>query len=226
MNILFVGNSYTFFSKMPTLFEWLAKDNGKDVTVYSVTAGGRRLEQYQTEDDPATIELKTLLANHSFDVCFLQEQSLLPVTDKGEFFKGITIVTDLIGQNIPRKFLYETWGRKEGSTELADLGLTNQSMTKALALAYREAAETFGFTVSHVGENFYTVHHDHPDLELYCEDFSHPSHVGSCLAALTHYYSLFGELPQKIDALTLSQEDFALLSAAIVTPKETLACGE
>ena len=41
LNILFIGNSYTYFSDLPTLFSSLCAANGQDVRVDSVTCGGR-----------------------------------------------------------------------------------------------------------------------------------------------------------------------------------------
>ena len=41
MNILFIGNSYTYFSDLHDLFSSLCAANGQDVRVDSVTCGGR-----------------------------------------------------------------------------------------------------------------------------------------------------------------------------------------
>ena len=41
MNILFIGNSYTYYNDMPAIFQALARDNGKDVNTYAVTKGAR-----------------------------------------------------------------------------------------------------------------------------------------------------------------------------------------
>ena len=43
MNILFIGNSYTYVHNVPELFEKLAKENEKNITVDSVTKGARKL---------------------------------------------------------------------------------------------------------------------------------------------------------------------------------------
>ena len=41
MNILFIGNSYTYFSDLPVLFSSLCAANGHKVRVDSVICGGR-----------------------------------------------------------------------------------------------------------------------------------------------------------------------------------------
>lgn len=40
MKVLFVGNSHTYYNDMPRIFASLARDNGHDVQVESVTKGG------------------------------------------------------------------------------------------------------------------------------------------------------------------------------------------
>ena len=42
MNILFIGNSYTYYNNMPKMLEALAKENGKKLCVNAVTKGGRK----------------------------------------------------------------------------------------------------------------------------------------------------------------------------------------
>ena len=42
MKLLFIGNSYTYFNEMPEQLEALMRENGFDVTVHSVTKGGRK----------------------------------------------------------------------------------------------------------------------------------------------------------------------------------------
>ena len=53
-SILFIGNSMTYYHDMPTaIFEKMAASAGFDVTVRSVTAGGRFLWEHLSLDDEA-----------------------------------------------------------------------------------------------------------------------------------------------------------------------------
>ena len=45
MNVLLIGNSYTSRNDLANLLETLCRENGKDVTVRSVTQGGRKMIQ-------------------------------------------------------------------------------------------------------------------------------------------------------------------------------------
>ena len=112
MNVLFIGNSYTYYNDMPKLFERLAVRNDKNITVHSITKGGRKLSSYADNEDPITIALDTLLSEQKFDICFVQEQSLLPATDFDHFVEGLDRVISKVRGNADRFILYATWGRK------------------------------------------------------------------------------------------------------------------
>lgn len=61
MNILFIGNSYTFYNNMPLLFEKLCMENGHDVVVNSVTHNGHKLYEFVDNNDQYTKQLDTLI---------------------------------------------------------------------------------------------------------------------------------------------------------------------
>ncbi len=215
MNVLFIGNSYTFYNDMPTLFERLVNSNQKKADVRSVTQGGRRLISYADDNDPVTITLDTLLTEQKFDICFIQEQSLLPALDYNEFISGLDCVVSKLKDRVDRLILYATWGRNSGSAELKEHGWTTESMAHLLADAYQNAAKQYGADVSPVGNTFLYVTQNHPDINLYDEDHSHPSYPGSCLVALTHYSAVFGNFPDHTDALSLSDSEISAFRAAV-----------
>lgn len=215
MNILFIGNSYTYFNNMPLVFELIAHGNQKEVCVKSITQGGARLERYADAADPLTVTLEALLADQKFDVCFIQEQSLLPAADFERFTDGLGCVVNKLKGHTDHLILYATWGRKIGSEDLSEHNWTPQSMTKLLSDAYQRAAERFGTAVSQVGINFWRITQEYPEINLYNKDLSHPSYQGSCLAALTHYYTLFGEFPSNTAMLSLRDAELAAFKAVI-----------
>ena len=96
MNILFIGNSYTYVHKVPELFESLAKENGKEVTVDSVTKGSRKLYENLDPADEKHGEILALLSQKEYDVLILQEQSYLGITDYQSFEKGVAALNKLI----------------------------------------------------------------------------------------------------------------------------------
>ena len=200
MKILFIGNSYTFFNDMPSILENLARENGEDVTVFSVTKGGRRLFQNLKEGDEWGEKIKALCEEHSFDILILQEQSYLPVVDEEKFIEGASALKNLVGPK--RTILYSTWGRKEGCPLLDELKLTSEEMTDALAKAYGRCAEVIGAEISYVGLTFSKIRKETEDIELYATDLSHPSYDGSVAAALCLYKTALGKMPKSYNSIS------------------------
>ena len=128
------------------------------------------------------------------DVCFLQEHSVVPITDFDRFRDSAAALMALAGPQV-RYILYQTWGRKAGSDFLAERGLTSRTMAQKLFAAYGAAAEQLGAEVSPVGQCFLEIYENHPEIELYDSDLTHPSYEGSCLAAIVHFRTVFGEYP-------------------------------
>ena len=217
MNLLFIGNSYTYFHDLPALFAALADEDGHPVTVHSVTQGGRKLCQFLCADDAYTKQLDAVLAqNAPFDAVVIQEQSLLPYRDYDAFFEGAAHVAKTVRDaGCARIVFYATWGRRPGCPTLDELGWTHDSMTEGLASAYRRAAETLGAEVAFVGYGFREVLRQHPEIGLYDDDGSHPSYAGSCLAAMTVYRTVFGEIPAASDSMKLDAGTAAALIGAV-----------
>lgn len=214
--ILFVGNSYTYFHDLPATFASIAAAEGYDWTVESVTRGGWSFAQYA---DPKNIMHSPLIRKliRPWDAIFLQEQSYRPISDRENFLGGARDVCALMKNKPARLFFYATWGRKDGCPLLDELQMTRLSMTEALHDAYAEAAEQNGGILSDAGNAFaYTMEH-YPQINLYTADLSHPSDQGSYLAALIHYASFTGSLPDAVrfvPANVSAEEAEQLLAAA------------
>ena len=216
MNILFIGNSYTYFHDLPVVFAALANENGKNVTAHSVTRGGRKLCQFKDTEDDCTKELAGVLAdNPPYDAVFLQEQSLLPYRDYEAFFGGAAHVADTVrAAGAKRLLFYVTWGRKPGCPTLEEMGWTHESMTDGLAASYTRAAEALSMECAYVGAAFHKIVENHPEIELYDPDGSHPSYAGTCLASLVMYKAVFGEMPKVTASWKLDDAVKAVLVSA------------
>lgn len=215
MNILFVGNSYTYVNDLELLVQNLCRENGMDVNAYRVTRGGRKLISNMDPEDETTKKLEAALRERHYDVCIIQEQSLLPITDYTTFLAGVTHVMRMAKLQTDKFLLYATWARKEGSPDLETYGWTPESMTGLLLEAYEKAGEALDVPVSPVGASFWKVISRHPELELHHADKTHPSYLGSCLAALTHYHTLFGKFPEHTDSLNLTAELIRIFREAV-----------
>ena len=217
MNILFIGNSYTYVNDVPSLFDKLAKENGKNITVDSVTKGARKLYENLDPADEKYMEITRLISKKEYDVLILQEQSYLGITDYQSFEKGVLGVNTLVSPK--RTVLYATWGRKEGCPLLQTLGLTSEGMCAALENAYKSAAKLINADISPVGRCFNEITKQYGDIDLYSPDLSHQSYIGSCVAAVCHYKTVFGEMPVLHKSLQLETDVYQKISCII---KETV----
>ena len=215
MKILFIGNSYTYFNEMPAIFCALATENGYEVQVDAVTKGGRRLYENLAPEDEYHKKIAALLEQNEYDVLILQEQSFFALVDYAQFANGIKGLIEWVGAK--RNVLYATWGRHEGCPLLEEHGWTTESMTDLLAKAYEKAALECGAEVSPVGRCFARVRALEPSLELYTPDLSHPSHLGSCVAAVMHYRTVFGVLPDACTALKSDSDTVGVIKSAVNT---------
>ncbi len=193
MNILFIGNSYTYYNDMPaSLFLPIAEAEGLSVEVTAVTKGGYDLSRFADPEDEEGKRLRRTVRGRRYDVVVLQDQSCDPIRDEERFLGGVRDLKALLGKQTKRFVLYATWGRKTGSPQLEELGMTSDEMTEALSAAYRKAGALYGMDVAEVGRAFVAYAKAHPDAELYNADLSHPSIVGSAVAAETIFGTVFG----------------------------------
>ena len=214
MKILFIGNSYTYFYDLPQMFEKLCIENGKEVCVHSVTAGGRELHESLNPQDGLHQNIASYLDENKVDVLFMQEQSCLPALNHDLFFQGAEGLHHWIRPK--RTIMYATWGRQNGSPELTEFGWTKEQMTDLLYTSYAQAAEKLGGEVSPVGLCFREINATYPNINVYDPDCSHPSLSGSILATICHYYAVFGELPLTYECLDASAEVIDAMKAVVL----------
>jgi len=196
LTVLFIGNSYTYYNDMPTaIFKKIVNGQGIGAVVLSVTKGGYTLVQFADPSNTYGKQIDSLLAARDIDIIFMQEQSVTPAQIPGKFFDGVRGMKKKLDPEGAKVILYQTWGRKAPNTNLTANGWTTETMAIKLAAAYEAIAEETGYHLSPVGSAFLDVYKNHPSINLYSSDNSHPSAAGSYLAALCHYAALYGTSP-------------------------------
>lgn len=196
--ILFIGNSYTYYNDMPTgYFQRIAQISGYQVCVTAITKGRHSLGQFLDPTDPYGEKVAAALSvPNAYDYVVIQEQSVLPATDREAFYASVREMAARVRAAGAKPVLYATWGRKTGSDTLEQIKMTNTSMTWSVAAAYGKAGETLEIPVAHAGLAFYDVYQNSA-IELYNPDLTHPSQTGSLLAAMTLFMRIFGGEPDK-----------------------------
>lgn len=213
MKILMIGNSGTYCNDMPKILEKLIRENGTEIRVDSVTKGGRQLVQNLDPADEKHREIAELTAENRYDVLILQEHTVYSFLEEERFAFAVAGLMKTV--SAPRTLLYSTAPRKEGHAELAEHGWTSADMAFAVYGAYKRVATQCGAELSPSTMCFYWLSQIHAELNLYAADNAHPSYLGSCVAALTHYQKIFCKLPASHAALRIGEDDYRKIAEAV-----------
>ncbi len=188
LQILFIGNSYTFVNEMPEVFAELAELGDHEVNVTMLAKAGFSLNDHA--QDPET---RKVLDSQSWDYVILQEKSNLPILDKEEMAQGIRQLNELTAAQGTKNILFMPWAYRDGfpAAELEDY----QAMQSLVANAYLAVAADFELSVAPVGIVWQAALERDPQLDLWSSDGSHPSPLGSYLAANVFYALIFSQSP-------------------------------
>ncbi|MBQ8380598.1 MAG: hypothetical protein IJY18_01765 [Clostridia bacterium] len=195
IKVLFLGNSYTSYNDLKNIFAAIADSMGISVEVSSVTKGGWQLYKYQNPADSGGELFYDAIEADDYDYVFLQDRSTQTIDELEKFYEGVRLCGKIAENDGAKVILYQTWGRKEGHAVLDESGYTPETMAYRVAASYEAIAKETGYTNSPAGSAFLDVYKNHPEIDVYNADLSHPSPIGSYLAALCHYATLFGRSP-------------------------------
>ena len=214
--VLFIGNSYTQYNSLHTLVKSIVEGQGMQISTYAITKGAQTLLDYTDPEDADGKKIDAYISANDPDFIFLQEQSRRPASDPALFYDGVRkMAVKLSSEKQAKIVLYQTWSRKDGHSVLAQYGWTYQEMTYRLAASYEAIAAEMGYSLSPAGSAFLDVYVNHPSIELYDSDKTHPSPTGSYLVALCHYATLYGLSPIGVKyTMGLPAETVAVLQAA------------
>lgn len=216
LQVLFVGNSYTYYNDLPGMFVSLAESGGKSVYHDSSTSGGYSLIKHANRRDKIgkqTVD-KISDSHQNWDYVVLQEQSLSPIDTFKKFEKGAQELTNIIvGVNAKPAF-YMTWGRKDGLEELSF-----KDMNSELESAYSKVADQNKGLLIPIGSVWGKVIEENENfgLKLWDKDGSHPSYIGSYLNACIFYATFFNESPVGLwhDQEEISNEDAEIVQKIV-----------
>lgn len=197
--ILFLGNSYTGVNTLPTLVEQVAESLGDTVEVASNMPGGHTFEQHST--NPTSL---ALIDAQPWDFVVLQEQSQRPsfplAQVEVEVFPFATQLVNAIRANdsCTTPVFYMTWGRQDGDQQNCANWppvCTYAGMQALLRERYLQMATDNVAECAAAGAAWSHVRDQHPGINLYAADGSHPSMAGSYLVACTMYATFFRRSP-------------------------------
>lgn len=210
---LFLGNSYVTANNLPLLIKNVASSVGDTLIYNDYSPGGYTFNNHL--NDQVSLNM---MADPQWDYVIIQQQSVMgaavcnepSIIAPNSFEPGnIQSVQDLkisIDQEGAIPMLYMTWGRKNGEPSLcaqfpnAGYYCTYQGMDSMLQQNYMQMGGPNMWykeqlPLAAVAAVWRYVRTNHPDIELYDTDGSHPSMAGSYLAACTFYNMLFRKSP-------------------------------
>ncbi len=220
--VLFIGNSYTAGNNLPQMVYDVAISAGDTVVFDSNTPGGMTFQGHTTN---ATTISKIQSGNWDFVV--LQEQSQRPSFSDAqvqvEVFPYAAILDSIINEYNPcaETMFYMTWGRKNGDASNCAVWppvCTYEGMDSLLYLRYMMMGQMNDAVVSPVGAVWRYLRVNHPEIELYLGDESHPSVEGSYAAAVCFYSCFFRKNPTNVTFnSTVNSGDALIIRNAVKT---------
>lgn len=182
LRVLFVGNSYIYYNNLIQMVSLLSDSMDTKLICTKSTVGGTNLREHWNGEKG--LHSKDLIEKNKYDVVVFQDHSMRAIENPDSLLHFGKLFCALIKKNGARPVIYNTWSRK-ATPETQ--GTINQ--------VYHKLAKECGAEVGNVGNSWQKAISLNPSLELYANDGSHPSSIGTYLAALVFIKTITGKLP-------------------------------
>ena len=193
--VLFIGNSYTYYNNLPDLVKEIALSFGDTLVHDSSTPGGYNFNAHSTNT-----QTLSKINQHQWDYVVLQAQSQEPSFSPSQVasdtypYAEILVDSILANSSCTEPLFFMTWGRKYGDQSNCQFYppvCTYAGMQQRLRESYLDMSFLHNASCSPVGMAWKKSIAIDSTIDLYSTDNSHPSIYGSYLAACTFYASIF-----------------------------------
>jgi hypothetical protein len=192
-NILFVGNSYTYFWNLPQTVDLMIESQSMEMKAEQSTAGGASLgHHWRGERELNSIEL---IKKGKYDAVVLQDHSRRAIDHPDSLMYFGELFGNLIKENNAQIYLYMTWARE-----------WDPYMQDNINANYIKLAEKINARIVPVGPAWERARTLRPNFPLYDDDESHPSALGTYLTACVFYAVLTGKSPIGLPNRLISQD--------------------
>jgi hypothetical protein len=183
IRVLLIGNSYTYYNNLPGMISALS---GGRIETRMVVRGGANLQQIWDLGDATTA-----IREGKWDYVVVQEHSLLGgmrvdgvehVNEPDFFYDNARLYDAEIRKAKAKMILYLTWARRASPEQ--QVFLTH---------AYATIAQELGVQVAPVGVAWQKIRESDPAVVLHASDGTHPSPVGSYVAACVLIDTILGK---------------------------------
>ncbi|MAQ32145.1 MAG: hypothetical protein CMD26_05410 [Flavobacteriales bacterium] len=222
LDVLFIGNSYTMYNNLPSLISSIASSMGDELNTDQSLLGGASLQSH-TNNNTTT----NLIMSGNWDYVVLQEQSQYPSFPlwqvEQDVFPYASQLNNLVNEynECGRTVFFMTWGRENGDQNNCENWppvCTYEGMDDLLRERYMIMADNNNALASPVGAVWRFIRDSEYDIDLYIADGSHPSVLGSYVAAICFYTTLFQKNPLEIPwdiSLGISENTAQLIHEAV-----------
>ncbi len=194
VRILFIGNSLTSANNLPAMIADIADSQGVDVIYDTHTPGGARLRNHASNK-----QVLRKLRERPWDFVVLQEQSQTPGFGDRQLARDLfPHATRLVEESKKANpgtsvIFYMTMAHRNGDPANQNVSpelLTYEGTQGRINRSYLKMARDNQSLVAPVGEAWWVVREERPELGLYADN-THPNPTGTYLAACVFYATLF-----------------------------------
>jgi hypothetical protein len=159
---------------------------------------------------------KEIISQKKYDIVVIQDNSMWPIEHKDSLLLYGAMFCDFIQKQGAKPYLYTTWARQK-----------TPETQPVITQAYQELSTKTAAVRVPVGDAWQLVREQHPEMNLFFPDGSHPSNLGTFLIALSFIKKITGQLPAKFQTVynypDKDGESFRLMQ---LTEQEMKVCAE
>lgn len=185
LNVLFIGNSYTYTNNLPQIVSIISDSTQTKLVTRKSVAGGAYLWEHWFGN--RGLKTRELIQEGNFDIVVLQDNSMSAINTPDSLLKYIELFAELIKKRNAKTYLYNTWAR-----------MKVPQYQENIDSIYTKAANENNAIRVPVGAAWQLAMDIRPSVELYSSDGSHPTNLGTLLSAFVFAGTITGEVPSKL----------------------------
>lgn len=181
-NVLFIGNSHTYFNYMPRMLSVLVDSADRDLglAVDQCTGEGASL-QWHWHNPPSLKAIR----EKPWDYVVLQDRSGGPLEEPESFSRHAGLLDTEIRKQGAKTILFLTWANR-----------LKPETQAVITDAYKMAAHDLHAILCPVGLAWEAIRRTNPEFDLYSQDGRHANPTGSYLTACVFFSVVFGTSPE------------------------------
>lgn len=185
LSVLFIGNSYTYYSNMPHLVSLISDSTKTKIITSKSTASGAKLSDHWYGNKG--LKSKEAISSGKYDIVVLQGSSSEAVKKKKEFLEYSKKLSDLVKASGAKPYLYVPWPPKK-----------IPQFQEIITESHQQASKESDCGLVMVGEAWKLAKTLRPDIQLFLPDGSHPTDLGAFLTACVFVDTFSRELPKNL----------------------------